>query len=207
MIGVLRVDACCVVTLQDAPTYRKVHQESVNSGIIRQLERCMCAQRATTCNMARHDTRSPARVFWERVDREKTLLGWNDSELARQSGVNRSTYGRLKDLKTSPLPDTVRKLADAVGIARTEAFHLAGLLHAETPTEPHLVTDIGDDEETEQLLAQLPPARRALLERVLQQERERLERLHRQAQKEVEEARIGFIELVRSALKGDENDD
>lgn len=157
--------------------------------------------------MARDADRSPARRFWERIDREKVLLGWTDTDLEKHSGVNRSTYGRLKNLKGDPLPGTVRKLADAVGLERTEAFLLAGLLHAETPTEPHPLPEVEADEETEELLAKLPPKRRAWLEMVLRDEQERMRELHELAVTEAERARKRFAELVRAHVDEDQNDD
>jgi transcriptional regulator with XRE-family HTH domain len=131
--------------------------------------------------MARDGTRSPAIAFWERVERAKLNLGWNDTELARRAGIDRSVYLRLPKLKKSPSPSTVQKLADAVGIDRTEAFTLAGLLHAETPTEPHAILDVEGDLETEALLARLPQKRREFLERVRESEQRHLAKLQQLA--------------------------
>lgn len=149
----------------------------------------------------------PARRFYQRVDRRKIELGWTDTELERQSGVNRSTYFRLNTNKRTPQPQTVQKLADAVGLDRTEAFLLAGLLHAETQTEPYPLPEVEADEETEELLAKLPPKRRAWLEMVLKDEQERMRQLHELAATEAARARKRFAELVRAHVDEDENDD
>lgn len=75
-----------------------------------------------------------AQEFYEAINNRQLQLGWSTTELERISGIDRSTIRRLKNGKRPPLPGTVRKLADAVGMDRTEALQVAGLLEAEAPS-------------------------------------------------------------------------
>ncbi|TDE39946.1 XRE family transcriptional regulator [Nonomuraea mesophila] len=157
----------------------------------------------------------PARRLWERVERERNARGWTTLELEKRSGVDRSTVSRWRTARRAPRPETVNAIADAFGLPRHELLGDAGLLSspmkrglhdaitAPMPAVDHAVT--GEDD-TDDLLAKLPPARRALLEQVRAAERERLERIAVAAVREAEEANRKFAALVRDAVRGEDDD-
>jgi transcriptional regulator with XRE-family HTH domain len=154
----------------------------------------------------------PAHKLWERVESERNRRGWTTVELQERSGVDRSTVSRLKTSRRSPLPETVNKLADALGIPREEALALAGLVtspaeraphDAVTAPQPAVNVAVGGDSETETLLAKLSPRRRQLLEEFRETERRRLERMAEDAAREAEEANARFAKLVR--IEADES--
>lgn len=60
--------------------------------------------------------------------REAALRGWTNTELGRQVSVSRSTIDKLATQPKPPLPATVLKIADALGIPRGEALELAGVI-------------------------------------------------------------------------------
>ncbi|MFD1940571.1 helix-turn-helix domain-containing protein [Nonomuraea mangrovi] len=150
----------------------------------------------------------PARRLWERVESERNNRGWTTVELQERSGVDRSTVSRLKTSKRSPLPETVNKLADTLGIPRQEALALAGLVGAPNVRSPEdaitapqsvvSIVNVEGDADTDELLARLSPRRRRLLEQFRESERERLARIAESVARETEEANRRFAELVRS---------
>lgn len=73
-------------------------------------------------------TDGPAAALYWRVELERARLGWSATELANQSGVNRSTVYRMRTSRRTPLPSTVLDLAKTLDIDRDEALHLAGLI-------------------------------------------------------------------------------
>lgn len=94
--------------------------------------------------------------------------GINQAELARRSGLTRAYVGRLlAGAQAAPTPGVLAALADGLGLAAAERLRLfaaAGLLPAE------LTTALGRSPTLARLLVtlqQLPPARRAALERAL----------------------------------------
>jgi transcriptional regulator with XRE-family HTH domain len=137
----------------------------------------------------------PARRLWERVEQLRAARGWTTLELEKRSGVDRSTVSRWKNGKRSPLPEKVIAVADALGVPRDTLLQIAG--HAVSPMERAVRDEISGplaiigDDETDELLERLSPARRRLLEQVRESERERLER-------EAAEASRRFADLVRS---------
>jgi len=64
-----------------------------------------------------------ANVFAHRLER-----GWNQSDLARHSGVAHSTINNLENYRRKPSMTTLHKLAMAFGVP------VADLLSEETPT-------------------------------------------------------------------------
>ncbi|MEU8362366.1 helix-turn-helix transcriptional regulator [Nonomuraea sp. NPDC048882] len=148
--------------------------------------------------------KGPAYAFWERVTNAQHKRGWTQIQLQEHSGVDRTTLYRMKSAK--PLADTVLALADALGIDHDEALQLAGLLTRESPPESsEPAGPVLEDEETEELLAQLPPRRRAILEQIRDAERDRVQRIRAQAEAEVSEAEKRFAELVRLEIEESDN--
>lgn len=76
--------------------------------------------------------RGVAYPLWEAIEAERVARGWTKTELAERLGMNRSrsTIDRLATGRRPPLPKTVRKIADVLGMDRTQAAMLAGLLPA-----------------------------------------------------------------------------
>ena len=151
---------------------------------------------------------APARPFWLRMERERKRLGWTKSKLASAVGASRATLDRLETQPNRPLASTVTRIAELLGIDRDEALQLAGLLEAaDVPTAPTHIPSVQQlqDAEIEELLAALPPDRRRMLERVRQEEEERLERLRSIADQEAEIARKRFADLLREAAEHDRN--
>lgn len=149
----------------------------------------------------------PAYEFWKRVDAARNERGWTTVELQERSGVDRSTVSRLRTSKRAPLPETVNKLAEALGIPRREALELAGLVVL-SPAERALYDVVAEqqqvvkaavegDAETEELLRKLSPRRRALLEEFREKERQRLARIAEDVAREAEESSARFAAMVR----------
>jgi transcriptional regulator with XRE-family HTH domain len=46
----------------------------------------------------------------------RALRGWEQTELAEKSGVDRATISLLENGRRPPRPSTVQKLADALGV-------------------------------------------------------------------------------------------
>lgn len=172
--------------------------------------------------MSEGATQAPARAFWERMERQRASLGWTKTKLYEEvrakleqspreggrAGFSRVTLDRLKTQPNPPLASTVNAIAELLRIPLTEAHLLAGILDAsEARTQPQgiAVSDVGDDPETAALLAQLPPKRRAELEKARERERKRLRRLQEHAEREVRIAREEFADLVRNELGQSDN--
>jgi transcriptional regulator with XRE-family HTH domain len=163
--------------------------------------------------MDRESGLPPAYRLWERVESERNARSWTTVELQERSGVDRSTVSRLKTSKRSPLPETVNRLADTLGIPRREALELAGLVvspvervlqDAITAPQPAVRVAVEGDADTEELLQKLSPRRRRVLEQIRESERQRLERIAQGVALEAEEANARFAELVR--LEAEETD-
>ena len=72
--------------------------------------------------------RGIAYPLYERVERERVLRGWSSTKLHQETGVSRSTIAKWRTQQRPPQPATVFAVADRLGISRTEALSLAGLL-------------------------------------------------------------------------------
>lgn len=70
----------------------------------------------------------PAAALYWRVERARARKGWSAIDLARRSGVDRSTVRRMRTSRRAPLPATVVALAEALAIDVDEALHLAGII-------------------------------------------------------------------------------
>jgi transcriptional regulator with XRE-family HTH domain len=98
--------------------------------------------------------RGPAYAFWDRIQDELAAQGMSQAELVRRTGIAATV---ITSLKTSPPRDraarerNVTALADALGIDRTEARRLAGLVPSgDKPVDLRdairAQTDYNDDE-------------------------------------------------------------
>jgi transcriptional regulator with XRE-family HTH domain len=79
------------------------------------------------------ETSAPARPLFERIETIRANAGMTKSRLAEITGVPRGTVERWRDQKRPPLPESVMKVADALGIDRGEALRLAGVLDGVPP--------------------------------------------------------------------------
>lgn len=128
--------------------------------------------------------------------------------MTRRAGIARKTYDRLLDQPKKPLPETINKIADALGIPRPDAYALSGLDPSTAVVEEAAVQEeavVGDgaaaDEALEELLARIPERRRLELERIRMEERERYKRLLAEAREEYERS-LGRIErILRTELE------
>lgn len=76
-----------------------------------------------------------AAAFYRRAETERARLGMTKFALAEVSGVARTTYDRLPTQERAPLPGTIIRLAEALGLDRDEALNLAGLMDQPTPAQ------------------------------------------------------------------------
>lgn len=135
----------------------------------------------------------PARALWDRVQLEMIRRGWSKVRLHRETGLSRSTIdGLVKGRR--PATETVSILAKVLGIPAEEAFRLSGLI--DTPHKGPPETDEAEDLELQELLAALPATRRKALQKILEDERERLNRLTMQAREDYERARRRVAEMA-----------
>lgn len=158
--------------------------------------------------MARHD--APAYGLWLRVQRELHDRGWTISDLRRKAGVSRQTIYNLEAGRT-PMPATINRLADTLGIPRNEAYRLAGrdLPAPVTPTAGRTGDNGTDNAEgsvdfdamIRDAIARLPERRRRALERILAEERARYERMMEQARADYERAVQRVAEMAQMDLE------
>lgn len=93
-------------------------------------------QRATTSVVARDDEQpGPAYPLYERVMRELADRDWTQTQLAEVSGVSRSTVDSWKTQPRPPRTSSIKAVADALRIDRTEAYRLAGIPEARIPRD------------------------------------------------------------------------
>ena len=104
-------------------------------------------------------------TFGERLRRHREAAGLSQERLAERAGISANAVGALeRGERTRPYPDTVRRLADALGLddaarasladtlsdgSRTAPARGSGLERAELPREPTPL--IGRDEEIQEL--------------------------------------------------------
>lgn len=84
-------------------------------------------QRATT-NDVNTETRGPAAPLYDAVMQALASKGWTKTRLWRESGVARSTIEAWETAPRPPQAATVHAVADALGIKRSEALRLAGII-------------------------------------------------------------------------------
>lgn len=146
--------------------------------------------------------RAPARRLWERVERAMLHRGWNKSDLARESGLGRNTIDGLYKGRR-PSVRTVKTLAELFGLDLDEAYELAGLGSAgEEPGTP-----VEEDRELDELLARLPPQRRADMEQWRQEEHERMRRLRDEAREEYQRSMRRISDAIRRELSTESRSD
>lgn len=132
---------------------------------------------------------------------EMIRRGWSKARLHRETGLSRSTIdGLVKGRR--PATETVSTLAEVLGIPAEEAFRLSGLIDTPHKGPP----EDAEDSELQGLLAALPATRRKALQKILEDERERLNRLTMQAREDYERARRRVAEMAWLEL-GDQGKD
>ncbi len=109
--------------------------------------------------------RGAATAFWVKVKNEMDDVGWDKSELAKRSGLARTTIDGLESGKRRPTVKTVHALADLFHIDRKEARRLAGLAPPEpapvSVREAILASSVYTAEQKSMLLAMLDTIDRA----------------------------------------------
>ena len=71
---------------------------------------------------------APARPLFDLIESIRVRHGWTKTRLSEVTGLPRATIDRWQDQPRSPLPESVIKAADALGINRDEALYAAGIL-------------------------------------------------------------------------------
>lgn len=84
-------------------------------------------------------THAPARALWDRIEQIRNQRGWTKVQLARATGVDRTTLDKWRTQPRSPQPPTVKQVAERLGIDHDEALRLAGI------TAPAVADDEGED--------------------------------------------------------------
>jgi transcriptional regulator with XRE-family HTH domain len=148
----------------------------------------------------------PGYPFWVRAERERNTRGWTKSALARRAGIARRTYDRLEVQTKTALPETINKIADALGIDRLEAAQLAGL---DPATVSVSVGETETPQETgssrlEELLARITGERRERLERMRAEERQRYEQVLVQARADYERSISRIEEILQMEIERDQ---
>jgi transcriptional regulator with XRE-family HTH domain len=69
----------------------------------------------------------------QRLREERTLRGWSQRDLARETGVNTDTISGIETGQHEPRPSTLRKLAQGLGIEVRDLFAEPVLPKAEAP--------------------------------------------------------------------------
>lgn len=76
----------------------------------------------------RHDdTTPPGRPLWAAAERARVAEGIGKQAWAKELGIGRVTYDRLRTQPTAPIARTVKKIADRIKLDYDEAMRLAGL--------------------------------------------------------------------------------
>jgi transcriptional regulator with XRE-family HTH domain len=94
-----------------------------------------------------HDRPSPARPWYELVNRERALRGWSKTELSDRSGVARTTIDNWSTNPRTPTAEAVNAVADVLGVDRARAHVLAGIVASaasEPGPHPHVPPDVAD---------------------------------------------------------------
>lgn len=108
----------------------------------------------------------PAWPLYERIEEIRVRRGLSKVQVARAAGVSRQTVANLATQPRPPQPSTVAEIADALGIDREEALHLAGL------TAGSGRADMSTTEMQDELIARIQriradPERREMLEQYI----------------------------------------
>jgi transcriptional regulator with XRE-family HTH domain len=76
---------------------------------------------------------APARPLFDRIESIRANAGMTKTRVAELTGLPRATIDRWQDQPRPPLPESVIKAADGLGIDRNEALRLAGILDGPSP--------------------------------------------------------------------------
>ena len=71
---------------------------------------------------------APARPLYDHVEGIRIRKGWTKTQLARAAKTDRGTIEKWKQQPRAPLPQTVRGVANALGMDLELALKLAGIL-------------------------------------------------------------------------------
>ena len=71
-----------------------------------------------------------------RLKELRRLKGWSQQDLARESGVSKTTVAWLETRKHEPQPRTMRKIAAAVGVEVADLYPESGFPKAQAPKTP-----------------------------------------------------------------------
>lgn len=120
---------------------------------------------------------APARPWYLRALEEASLRGWSKAELCERAGVARTTLDKWETNPRKPQARSVNAVADALGIPRSEALQLAGVI-ASVPepagdSVPQELVDAYGKHVIAAMLEEVtdPAARRRLFDRLLEARR------------------------------------
>jgi transcriptional regulator with XRE-family HTH domain len=101
------------------------------------------------------------------LQNEMTKRGWNQSDLARHSGITTGQISRILSGTRNPVPETLTAIARALRMPPVSVFRAAGLLPPDTELDEldrellHLFDQLSPDDQIEIIeLARLKIARR-----------------------------------------------
>ncbi len=86
------------------------------------------------------------------LQREREKRGLTQAKLATKAGLNRAVINKIENGQSTPTPDTLQAIADALGIPDEIIFRAAGYIRSPSDTEYQ--------EEFLHLLSQLSPQER-----------------------------------------------
>lgn len=72
-------------------------------------------------------TEAPARPLYDRLRQIQLANGWTNVQLAEKAGIARGTIENWKTQPRSPMPATVKDVAERLDIPYSEALELAGI--------------------------------------------------------------------------------
>lgn len=90
---------------------------------------------------------APARPLWERIERIRRDRGWTKVRLAREIGIDRTTFNKWQTQPRPPQASSVRQVAKRLDIDQAEALQLAGFTDP-AAIEPTSTTPYGETPRT-----------------------------------------------------------
>lgn len=97
-------------------------------------------------------TEAPARPLYDRLRQIQLANGWTNVQLAEKAGIARGTIENWKTQPRTPMPATVKDVAERLDIPYPEALELAGIAARGVHQERRLRERLAEEQE------QLQPA-------------------------------------------------
>lgn len=101
---------------------------------------------------------APARPLYDHVEGIRIRRGWTKTQLARAAKTDRGTIDKWAHRPRSPLPQTVKGVAEALGIDQELALELAGIIRRDESQDLTALSDeelLARDDDLENRLAEV----------------------------------------------------